>query len=282
LREEGFLSVNEQQIHYWNEIAGPRWVEAESQLERLEEPFLRAVLAAAAAQEGERVLDVGCGAGRSTERLARAVGPGGRVVGLDLSRPLLGLARERIERSGLRHAELIQADAQVTPLPGPFDLVFSIFGVMFFADPVAAFSSFHKALDSGGRLVFLCWQPLERNPWVTVPLRAAAPFLELPRPEPGAPGPFALADNARVRTILERAGFSQVEIEGCEADLPIASSLEEGVAFIQKVGPLASPLAEAAEPRRVEALAAIRAAIAEACGEGPVRLRGATWLVRAH
>jgi SAM-dependent methyltransferase len=275
--------MNEEQKAYWNEVAGPRWVAADDVVARIEAPLLERLLAAAAPVPGESALDVGCGGGRSTVLLARAVGPRGRVVGVDLSRPLLQLARERLEREGLLGAvELVEGDAQTHRFARDFDLVLSIFGVMFFEDPEDAFANLRRALRPGGRLVFLCWQAPQRNPWVTVPFAAAARHLELPVPAPGAPGPFALADPERVRDILERAGLVDIDLGSCEENLDVAASVEEALEFLLRVGPLASPLAQAAPAARLRALAAIREALVEHAGSGPVRLGGATWLVRAR
>lgn len=271
--------ANEEMQRYWNEVGGPRWVAADTLLSRFEQPLLEKAVEAAAARGGERVLDVGCGSGRSTALLAKAVGASGRVVGVDISEPMLALARQRLAEE--RHVELHHADAQVAELVGPFDLVFSIFGVMFFDDPVVAFSNLRRVLDSGGRLTFLCWQAAERNPWMMVPAQAAAPFLELPRPEPGAPGPFALADPERLRAVLGEAGFGTIEIAAHRRALEIAPSLSAAIDFVQRVGPLAVPLGEAEEPARERALAAIRSALEELGGDGPVRLDASMWLVRA-
>jgi SAM-dependent methyltransferase len=275
--------MNEEQKAYWNEVAGPRWVAADDVVARIEEPLLERLVAAASPSPGEAALDVGCGSGRSTVLLARAVGPEGRVVGLDLSRPLLELARARLEREGCGGwTELVEGDAQVHRFAEAFDLVLSIFGVMFFESPEAAFANLRRALRPAGRLVFLCWQAPHRNPWVMLPVGAARAHLELPAPVPGAPGPFALADPERVRGLLESAGFVDVTLTSCEEQLDVAPSVEAALEFMLRVGPLASPLAQAEPAARLRALAAIREALAEQAGDGPVRLGGATWLVHAR
>ena len=275
--------MNEDQKAYWNEVAGPRWAAADDVVARIEEPLLEHLLAAAAPAPGEAALDIGCGSGRSTALLARAVGPTGRVVGLDLSRPLLDLARARLEREGsIGWTELVLGDAQVHRFAETFDLVLSIFGVMFFESPEAAFANLRRALRPTGRLVYLCWQAPHRNPWVALPVAAAKAHLELPAPAPGAPGPFALADPERVRALLVHAGFAEIRVESCEDQLEVAPTVEAALEFMLRVGPLASPLAQAAPAARLRALAAIRTALVEVVGDGPVRLGGATWLVHAR
>ncbi len=158
---------------------------------------------------GERVLDVGCGAGGLLLAAARAVGPGGRAVGLDLSRPLIEVARGRLEAAGLRQVDLVVGDAQVDRAPGgPFDVVASQFGVMFFDDPVAAFANLAQQVVPGGRLVFSCWQAAEANPWwvggVLARYRVEAP------PASIAAGLFSLADPDRTAGMLRAAGWAEV------------------------------------------------------------------------
>jgi SAM-dependent methyltransferase len=276
--------LNEKQRAYWNEVAGPRWAAADEAMETIEAPLLDRLMQGAAPAAGEAILDVGCGSGRSTVLLARAAAPNGRVLGVDLSRPLLELARARLERAGLLDGsvELVEDDAQTRRFGAEFDLVFSIFGVMFFEDPPAAFANLRSALREDGRLAFLCWRSFRDNPWVAIPLGAAAPHLELAPPEPGAPGPFALADAVLLREILDAAGFRDIEIDGCDTTVDLAPSVEEAMRFLMQVGPLATPLAQAEPAARLRALDAIRRALAEEVGEGPVSLPSATWLVRAR
>lgn len=282
-REIDSASMNEQQKAYWNEVAGPRWVAADDVVAGIEARFLDRLLAAAAPVPGESALDIGCGSGRSTALLAHAVGSRGRVVGVDLSRPLLELARERLAHEVLDGVvELLEDDAQTHRFAaGAFDLVLSIFGVMFFEDPRAAFANLRGALRAGGRVVFLCWRSPRENPWVVVPFEAAAQHLELPRPEPGAPGPFAFADPQRVRGILEAAGFTAIELSPCDEEVDMAPNVGQALEFLQRVGPLASPLAQADPADRRRALQAVGQALGERAGDGPVRFQGATWLVRA-
>ena len=165
------------------------------------------------------VLDVGCGCGGTTLAAARLVAPG-EAVGLDLSGPMLARARADAEAAGLGNAAFRQGDAQVHALePARFDAVMSRFGVMFFADPVAAFENIRSATRPGGRLVFVCWQPLAANQWLLVPGAALAEHV---RPAgfgtADGPGMFAFADPDRIRPILAEAGWRDVEITGARID----------------------------------------------------------------
>jgi SAM-dependent methyltransferase len=214
-------------------------------------PLGRIVIDRLSPQPGDRVLDVGCGAGQTLLDLAERVGPGGRVVGVDVSDPLVERARERIAQAGVSHAEVVLDNAATARFDRPFDLVFSRFGVMFFQDSVAAFRNLLAALRPGGRLGFVSWQAMDKNAWATVPLaavRGVAP--ELPLPElfqPGGPGPFNLSDPVAVRSILEGAGFSQVEVEPREVELVVGGegTLDDAVDFTLQIGPAARFAAQA-------------------------------------
>lgn len=275
---------NAEQIRYWNEQSGPKWVARQAALDQQLAPLGTAVADRLAVAAGERVVDVGCGCGESTLDLARRVGPSGRVLGVDISEPMLARARERAE--GLEQVTLRQADAQAHAFPAAaFDVVYSRFGVMFFADPVAAFRNLRGALRGGGRLGFVCWQALWENPWMTVPLQAVAGLVQMPPPPPpDAPGPFAFADRERVTGILEGAGFADVAFEELRPLLTIAGGgdAERAAAFAMEIGPAAFALRDADPAVRPR----VQAAIAEAFGpyEGPngVALPGAAWVVTAR
>jgi SAM-dependent methyltransferase len=279
--------ANAEQRAFWNEQAGPLWVAHQERLDRQIGPHGEAALAKLAAQPGERVLDLGCGCGDSSLALARAVGPTGRVLGVDLSEPMLARARERAAAAGLAHAAFRAADLQTAPLePGAFDAAFSRFGVMFFADPGLAFANVRRALRPGGRLAFVCWRPVAENPWVRVPMAAAAPLLSLPPPPPeGTPGPFAFGDAARVRRILTEAGFESVVIEPADLVMePGGGDPDEAADLFLQVGPLAFALREAGadEALRAKVRGAVREAFAPHVRNGRVALGSAVWLVRAR
>ncbi len=195
---------NLEQIRYWNELAGPKWVASEAMLDGQIAPLGSKAIERARLAAGERVLDVGCGCGQTSLQLADKVGPRGSVTGIDLSAPMLERAQARAAGLGLANVRFLNADAQTTPLgSAAFDLIFSRFGVMFFADPTAAFANLRASLAPGGRVSFVCWQELKLNPWMRVPLLAAAQHIPLPAPAaPDAPGPFSFAAPARVRGIL--------------------------------------------------------------------------------
>ena len=230
--------ANTAQHQYWNTVAGPRWVGLGGFVERRVQVVNDLLLARSGVAAGENVLEIGCGTGATTVPLAQAVGPGGRVVGVDLSEPMLEGARKRVAASERANITLLQADAQVHPFePEQFDLITSRFGVMFFADPFAAFGNLLPAAHKGGRLCFVCWAPLEDNKHWLIPYEVVLRHLGPPAPQPPrAPGPMAFSDPDYVRSILETAGFADIAIDR-ETPLISGSTPEEEAEHACIMGP---------------------------------------------
>jgi SAM-dependent methyltransferase len=249
---------NAQQIEHWNGEGGERWVEGQAAMDAVLAPFSRLLLERAAPQTGERVLDVGCGCGDTSLALAEL---GTEVLGVDVSESMLERARERA--AGRKELRFVLADAAAHPFaPASFDLLLSRFGVMFFADPVAAFTNMRRGHAEGGRLCFVCWQTPAKNPWMTVPMRAAAAFVpELEAPVPGAPGPFAFVDPQRVTSILEAAGYRDVSVEPHDVLLRYGASLEETMSLVLRLGPASRILAVLSPAVQTAAVDAIREAL---------------------
>jgi 2-polyprenyl-3-methyl-5-hydroxy-6-metoxy-1,4-benzoquinol methylase len=277
-------SPNAEQVTYWNEQAGPTWVEQQAQIDKQIRPLGLAAMACAGLRAGARVLDIGCGCGDTTLELARRVAPGGRVTAADISAPMLERAREAAAAAGAA-AEFVQADAQTHAFaPASFDIAFSRFGVMFFADPTAAFTNIHRAVVPGGRLAFVCWQAMPDNPWMVTPFMAAMPHLPPMTPlPPDAPGPFAFADPERVRAILTGAGFSAIDIAPLRQALFIGGGdLDASVDFLMRMGPTARALREAADPGlNGRVAAAVKEALAPFHTADGVKMDSAAWIVTA-
>ena len=276
--------VQADQKTYWNGPAGARWAERQAHTDAMLAPISVAAIAHAAPAPGERVLDTGCGCGETTLAIAEAI-LDGHVTGIDISGPMLAAARRR--GAGRDSITWLQADATDHPFPpGAFDLLFSRFGVMFFGDPVAAFNNLRRAAKRGARLAFACWRPLNENPWMLVPLLAAQTVVPpLPRPGPEDPGPFAFSDPARVTRILTAAGWSSPTFTRFEAALDIAggAGLEAAVGQAGRIGAAARLLSDQPDAVRIEALAAVREALApHATGDGRVILTGSVWLVASR
>jgi len=277
---------NAEQIQYWNEGAGESWAAREQTLDRLIAPIGERVLALADAAPGERVVDVGCGCGATSLELGHRVGPKGAVLGVDVSRPMLGRALARAKASGLTNSTFVLADAQTAHLGREdFDLLFSRFGVMFFADPTAAFANLRRALRGGGRLAFVCWQPIQRNPWMLVPALAIARHVPMSPPNPNLPGPFAFADPERVRGILSRANFGEIVIDGVDLSLALGDGdPSRAVEFALEIGPGAAALRAAGGGPELRARAAdsVREALAPFIQQGALHMPAAIWLVHAR
>ncbi len=203
------------------------------------------------------------------------------MLGLDISAPMLEVARSRAEAAGLRNLTFHEADAQTAALPGDRDAVFSRFGVMFFADPAAAFGNLRRSLRPGGRLAFVCWRPLAENLWMRLPAEAAAGLVPpAPPPEPGTPGPFAFADPDRVRRILAEAGFTGIDLTPHDEAIG-GLDLEGTVGMSFRVGPLGAILRE-----RPDLAPVLRDRVSTAVSPwlrgDAVYMPSATWLVSAR
>jgi SAM-dependent methyltransferase len=277
---------NAAQIAYWNTEAGPRWVAMQEWMDTMLAPLTDAALARAHPVAGEAVLDIGFGCGATLLELAARVGSRGTVVGVDVSAPMLERARSRVQSSSLTNIRLTLADAATHAFTlGAFDLAFSRFGVMFFDEPAGAFANIRNALAATGRLTFLCWAPQQDNSWFTIPLAAAAPYLP-PQPEtdPDAPGPFAFANPERVRGILERAGYSGIEIARHDTTLRISGvgEVERAARFAVASGPVARALAGSGPDVRAAAEQAIAAELRRLEGPSGVALPASVWLVSAR
>jgi len=276
-------SFNEEQRARWNGPDGEFWTINQDRLDRTLAPVIGPLLAFAAPRSGSTVIDVGCGCGATTVELARVVGPSGRVVAIDLSRPMLALAAERLRQ--FAHTTCLLGDAAELPLGDlGAELMVSRFGVIFFGDPVAAFANLRTGLATGGRLRFACWRPINENPWLQIPLHAVyehAP--RLPKPEPEEPGPFSFADTARVARILTAAGFTAPAFTPLDIQMDVAAggTLEDAVIQASAMGPAKRALADQPDDVRAAAIESIRRALTPYVSAAGVKLLGAVWLVAA-
>lgn len=239
-------SPNAEQVEFWNAQPGQNWVTHAADLDVMMRGITDILMAAAAPSPGERALDIGCGAGASSLALGEAVGPAGAVLGLDISAPLLRRAEERRAEGGAANVAFENADAQDHAFaPGGFDLAVSRMGVMFFADPVAAFRNVRTALRPGGRIAFVAWAGPEANPWFATPQRVAVarlgPVAATPR---DAPGPMAFQDLDRVCALLTAADVAEVRGETVATDLHHPGGVEAVVALARHVGPTSRVLRE--------------------------------------
>lgn len=276
------MIANADQIEYWNGPPGEKWVKNQQVMDASLASATTALLSLAAIQPGERVLDIGCGTGQTSLLAADAVGEGGDVLGVDVSRQLLALARRRAE--GRANITFIEADAATYAFTPDRDLMMSRFGVMFFDDPTGAFANLRKAAKPSGRFAFICWRPVAENEYAAMPFEIAKPLMPpLPPADPYAPGPFAMSDPDRLRTILTGAGFSDIAIAKHDGLMPMGKTAEEAGIQATSLGPTARAL------RRFEpdVSGRVLAAVTEAFRsypktDGVIHCRIACWLVSAR
>ena len=275
---------NDEQSEMWNHGVGPAWVEHVDAFDESLAPFGRAVLDRLAVGPGERVMDIGCGAGGTTIALA---GVAAQVDGFDLSDVMLGAARDRALAAGVDNVAFTSLDVQSGALRSDsYDVAFSRFGVMFFSDPIAAFTNIRSALVPGGRLGFVVFQGPIDNPFIVGPVMAAAAHVPVVLPaDPTDPGPFSLADPARIRSILATAGFDAVTVDPGPAECVVGTADDlEGLArrALEQNPGVAPALAGATAPVRAAAIAAAAGAFAPHVVDGMVVMAAGTWVVTAR
>ena len=275
---------NAEQITEWNGALGQRWAELQREIDTIVVPFGAAALKTAAPQPGERVIDVGCGCGDTAIELARRVGATGSVLGIDVSRPMLEVARARIGPSGLANLAFREADASEADLPTGTDLLYSRFGVMFFGQPAPTFRHLRRSMRSGGRCVFACWRTPRDNPWAMTSLAAARSAMGItPAPaDPYAPGPFAFADEERLRAILSSAGFQNIDVQRFDAAVSLGATPRAAAENAVRIGPTSRLVREVGTENLPIIVAAIESAFQPlAAADGQVSLNGSVWIVAA-
>ena len=272
---------NLDQTRAWDGADGDRWVRQADRYDAAIMDYREELLRAAAIQPGESVLDVGCGCGWSTLAVARLAGDG-RVLGVDLSRGMLDVARRRAGDAGLS-IELEHGDAQVHPFEADaFDVAISSFGVMFFSDVAAAFENLGRAVRPGGRVAFVAWGPLGRNEWQAAIRDALAAGRDLPAPPADAPGPFAFADPARAIAALESAGFGGIEAREVECRFRAGADPEDAWEFIRHTGQVVGLTESLEEPDRSAALEQLHAVLRANHGDDGVTFGSLAWMITAR
>lgn len=273
--------MNEDPETYWREHAGPKWVRARHAVDHIVSPITEHLLATADAKEGERVIDIGCGCGTTTLAFARQVGPSGHVLGIDVSDPMLEVTRNA--GAELPQLDVALADAGKHSFTPEAHLLASRFGVMFFPDPPAAFSNMRTALAPGGRTALVCWQSIQRNPWISY-IMQAFPEVEAAMPAPDAgPGPFSLSDPVGTRELLTSAGFKDVQVESFETEVSLGDTAAQALEAMTEVGGFARLLSEAdGDEQRAQLNDRARTFLESAYRDGVPKLDAAVWVLRAR
>jgi SAM-dependent methyltransferase len=272
--------ANAAQARAWDGDEGAYWADHAQRFDRVIAAYHGTFMAACGVVGGERVLDIGCGTGQTTRDAAVAVG-NGSALGMDLSERMIELARRLAARQGIGNVSFEQADVQIYPFgAGSFDVAISRTGTMFFGDPAAAFTSIGRALRPGGRLVMLVWQGPGPNEWVRELSAALAAGRDLPAPPPGAPGPFALADPGRTRTLLAAAGFSDVTLDAVHEPMWFGSDPDDAHRFV--LGLMGWMLDGLDDTGRDRALGALRATVTAHAGSDGITFASGAWLIRSY
>lgn len=273
----------------WNGDNGARWVANQAWLDQMLAPYGQTALDAAAPRSGEQVLDIGCGAGTTSFQIARHLRPDGRVLGVDISEPLIARAVEIAQGQDLPVAFRLSDAGAADFAPAAFDLLFSRFGVMFFDDPVTAFANLRRALKPDGRIVFVCWRSAAENDWTRLPMSALRDIVPgLAPADPTAPGPFSFGDKTRVEAILSAAGFGDIDFKPVEHPILFGSgetrdaALDEALDHALQVGPLGRAVVGQPADVATRAIAAVRAAFSEKWNPEGVVIDGAAWIVTAR
>ena len=279
-------SPNAREVEYWNSAHTRAWADEHKAIDRLFAGITQVTLDLAAPKAGERVIDIGCGSGATVLALAARVGPSGYVLGADVSKPSVEKGRERIAAAGVHQAEIILCDVSTHIFPAnSFDLVFSRFGVMFFADPIATFANIRKAMKPDGRVALAVFRTSQENKWATAALASVRHLLPpITPPGPEEPGQFSWADAARVHRILETAGFQGVSLTPRDPGMPLAGrgGAAEAAAFMFRVGPIVRATSGASERQKKEVRRALEAFFRSHEGPQGIVFPGAFWIVTAR
>ncbi|HEV3309917.1 MAG TPA: class I SAM-dependent methyltransferase [Chloroflexota bacterium] len=279
---DSIAAGNLEQAHAWNGEQGLTWLRFEDQFNRAIRGYGERLVASANIEPAASVLDVGCGSG-DVARMAARQAHSGSVLGLDLSNLMIGRAIERARAEGLENLRFEVGDAQSSSFaPASFDVVISRFGVMFFADPVAAFDNIRRAGRNGGRLLMMAWKPLEENEWQLEMRRALAQGRRLPLPESGVPGPFSFSDPEYVRKVLVTAGWREVMFESIQQPYVAGEGVGAAYTFLSEQSVARSLLSELDEAGKTRALVELRDSISRHQIDAGVIYASAAWLITAR
>ncbi len=234
-------------VRFWNEVLAPKFIRFKHVLVDGLSRHSEAVFPSLPVRRGDEVLDVGCGFGDTAIKLAALVGPEGHVFGIDCCDAFLDYARAEVRSRGLANVSFVRGDAEIALPTNEYDFVFSRFGTMFFANPVAGLRNMRKALRPGGRMVHIVWRERADNPWLSMAKDVVLRFL----PPPGAdaqtcgPGPFSMSDETTVRQMMTAAGYDQIDFRRVDAPVLVGNDVEDAIGFQLAIGPVGEVCREA-------------------------------------
>ena len=272
-------------VDFWNEILVPKFVKYKHILVDGLTHHSEAIFPSLPVREGDRVLDIGCGFGDTAIKLAQRVGPKGKVVGLDCCDAFLTYGRKDAARLGLTNISFVNGDALLDHFEPEHDFVFSRFGTMFFANPVAGLRNMRKALKPGGIMTHIVWRTRNDNPWLSMAKEVVLKFL----PPPGddaltcGPGPFSMADEPMVRKMMEIAGYNDIIFKRVDAPVLVGKTVDDAIGFQLAIGPAGEVFREAgaeAEAKRAQIEAALAAAInAQKKEADGIVMNSSSWII---
>ena len=274
-------------VQFWNEVLGPKFIRFKHILVDGLSRHSEAVFPSLPVRRGDRVLDVGCGFGDATIKLAKLVGPAGRVDGVDCCDAFLDHARAEVRALGLTNVCFVRADAEIALPTNQYDFVFARFGTMFFANPVAGLRNMRKALRPGGRMVHIVWRERADNPWLSMAKDIVLRFLPPPGPDAQTcgPGPFSMSSETVVRAMMTAAGYDEIEFRRVDAPVVVGKDVNDAIAFQLAIGPAGEAFREAGA-RATEKREQIEAALAEAINRQKTASEGivmdsSSWIISA-
>lgn len=274
-------------VTFWNDVLAPKFIRFKHILVDGLTQHSEAIFPALPVQVGDRVLDVGCGFGDTAIKLAEKVGANGEVVGVDCCDPFLDYGRREAAEKGIGNLSFFRGDAEISLPSDAFDVVFSRFGTMFFANPVAGLRNMRQALRPGGRMIHIVWRNRADNPWLSMAKDVVLEFL----PEPGddaqtcGPGPFSMADETMVRGMMQAAGYADIEFQRLDAPVLVGHDVSDAIAFQLAIGPASEVFREAgdeAEAKRDQIEAALARAIqAQTLSDEGIIMPSSSWVISA-
>jgi len=274
-------------VEFWNTVLAPKFIRFRHILVGGLTQHSEAIFPTLPVHQGDKVLDVGCGFGDTAIKLAKIVGPSGAVTGIDCCDVFLEIAKKEALASGISNVKYVRGDAEIALPHNAFDFVFARFGTMFFANPVAGLRNMRMALKPGGRMVHIVWRNHADNPWLSMARDIVLQFL----PPPGenaqtcGPGPFSMSDEDTVRSMMQIAGYDDIEFRRVDAPVLIGKNVEDAIAFQLAIGPAGEVYREAGEEAEKQ-LPQIEAALAKAINAQKMSAEGivmssSSWVISA-